>query len=79
MDSLDRYAGPEEFAQMLQVTRNQINVWRHRKQLPEPCGELSGVPIWLRSDIVKWAILTGRETVEAPSPYQATWDAKRSI
>lgn len=59
----DDLMGPDEVADLLQVTRNALAQWRCRRQLPAPDLVLSGLPIWHASTIVDWARRTGREIV----------------
>lgn len=57
----DELMGPDEVAAYLQVKRNTIAQWRHRRILPAPDFILSGMPVWRRGDIASWARNTGRE------------------
>lgn len=52
--------GPDEVAELLGVQRHTIVVWRHRQIMPTPAVVLSGVPLWDRQDVEKWAHETGR-------------------
>lgn len=60
----DDLVGPDEVAELLQVSRNAIAQWRHRGQLPPAELTISGMPIWHERTIVEWARRTGREIVE---------------
>lgn len=52
--------GTEEIAEVLQVERRTVNVWKQRGRLPEPYAVISGTPIWLRDEIEAWARETNR-------------------
>lgn len=60
----DDLVGPDEVAELLQVTRNALAQWRHRGQLPPADLVLSGMDIWHERTIVEWARRTGREIVQ---------------
>lgn len=52
--------GTEEIAEMLEVERRTVNVWKQRGRLPDPYAVISGTPIWLRDDVHAWAAETNR-------------------
>lgn len=54
------FVGPQEIATLLGVKHATVKQWRHRRILPEPLAVISGVPIWRRSTIERWARSTGR-------------------
>lgn len=65
-DDVTELMGPDEVADLLQVQRNTIAVWRHRGLMPAPAVVLSSLPIWRRGDILEWAERTGRLVVKPP-------------
>jgi len=56
--------GPQEVAEMLEVKLQTVHAWRLRKVLPEPSEVISGVPIWRRPAIQRWAVRTKRVKIE---------------
>lgn len=52
--------GTEEIADLLEVERRTVNVWKQRGRLPDPYATISGTPIWLRGDVIAWAKATNR-------------------
>ena len=54
--------GPTEVCELLEVRRDTLLKWRRRPAVafPSPFLELSAMPIWVRADIEKWALSTGR-------------------
>lgn len=59
-DDDDELMGPDELAELLQVSRAAIRQWRHRGLLPAPDFTLSSLPIWTLRTVRDWAALTGR-------------------
>lgn len=53
--------GVREIAALLGVKEQTVRTWRYRKLLPEPDATVSGIPVWRRSTILRWAKETGRE------------------
>jgi len=53
--------GVREIAGLLGVQEQTVRAWRYRKLLPEPDATVSGIPVWRRSTILRWAKETGRE------------------
>ena len=47
-------------AQALRVKKGTVHQWTHRKVFLPPLMVLGSVPIWLRRDVMEWAIQTGR-------------------
>jgi transposase-like protein len=61
--TLSRLLGPQEVAQRLEVQANTVHQWCKRRastRIPEPVRVVSGIPLWLDSDIDAWALETGR-------------------
>lgn len=54
--------GMAEIAQLLEVKRSTVHMWSHRGRLPAPDLEVSGVSLWWRASIERWARETGRMT-----------------
>ena len=52
--------GPGEVADLLAVRRKTVAQWRLRGVLPDPTWTISGVPIWRREVVLRWAAETGR-------------------
>jgi hypothetical protein len=59
-DDADELVGPDELAELLQVSRSTVRQWRHRGLLPAPDFTLSSMPIWTLRTVRDWAALTGR-------------------
>jgi hypothetical protein len=53
--------GPSEIATMLRVHPVTVSRWQRDGVLPPAEAELRRGPVWQRSSIVEWAVLTGRE------------------
>ena len=53
--------GIAEIAEMLGVSTRRVDVLSRQRDFPEPVASLTGGRIWLRPDIEKWAMATGRE------------------
>ncbi len=52
--------GIAEIAQLLEVKRATVNMWRARGVLPEPDGFVSDSPYWWPATIRDFAIATNR-------------------
>lgn len=52
--------GVQEIAELLDVVHQTAKQWRARGVLPEPEWTVSGVPVWRKATILKWAKETGR-------------------
>jgi hypothetical protein len=50
-----------EIADVLEIDRATVNVWRNRGLLPEPDGTPSGTPIWLAETIRPWLVAKGAD------------------
>jgi hypothetical protein len=63
--------GPAEVCEFLEVERNTLVQWQRRPAVafPVPLFELSGMGIWARADIEKWALSTGRLLKQASEAF----------
>lgn len=52
--------GVTEIAELLGVTRQRVHQLRQLADFPKPTVTLAAGAIWLREDIERWAIETGR-------------------
>lgn len=53
--------GAAEIAELLGVTRQRVNqIVAEDPTFPEPVAELTAGRIWHRSDVVAWAVASGR-------------------
>lgn len=78
--------GIAEIAEMLGVSRNTVDQWRHRGDLPGPRWTVGGRPAWEADTIRQWAETTGRDRTGAERylndrladpDYRAAYDAER--
>jgi hypothetical protein len=66
-DDDEELVGPDELAELLQVSRPTIRQWRHRGLLPDADQTISGLPIWTLRTVRAWAAMTGR-TIDHAAP-----------
>ena len=56
--------GTDEVAELLDVQKGTVRKWRTRRPrtvpFPEPAVQLTMGPVWLREDVEKWGLATGR-------------------
>lgn len=52
--------GAAEIAELLGISRQRTDVLTKQKGFPDPVAELSAGRIWLKDDVVRWAVETGR-------------------
>lgn len=47
--------GLAEVADLLGVSKQQVNSWMRESRFPEPAQRVRATPLWLRPDIEAWA------------------------